>query len=294
MSAIDNLHRQWALGTGQPPAPGGAAVDPFARIHPQVAVPDDAVIKSGAYLHEGVLLGAGCVIGPNVAFVDPLPGASAPTVVGPQAWIGANATIHSGITIAAKAVVRPGAVVTRSVPPSAIVDGAPAAIVGYVGVATSAPQAASVPASPVKAAVEPTPVPGVNVHHLPLVHDLRGNLTVGEFERQIPFVARRYFMVFGVPNREVRGEHAHVECHQFLVCARGDCAVIVDNGRDKAEVLLDAPNKGLHLPPMTWGIQYKHSSDAVLLVFASHYYDPADYIREYADFLARVGGEAAA
>jgi hypothetical protein len=95
-------------------------------------------------------------------------------------------------------------------------------------------------------------------------------------------------MVFGVPNREVRGEHAHIECHQFLICARGDCAVIADDGRSKVEVLLDEPNKGLHLPPMTWGIQYKHSPDAVLLVFASHHYDAADYIRDYETFLQKV------
>ena len=130
---------------------------------------------------------------------------------------------------------------------------------------------------------------GVTVHHFPLIPDLRGHLTVGEFERQIPFVPKRYFMVFGVPNREVRGEHAHLACHQFLVCPRGDCSVVADDGVSKIEVLLDAPNKGLHLPPMTWGIQYKHSPDAVLLVFASHFYDAADYVREYADFLDIVG-----
>ncbi|MDP3083025.1 MAG: WxcM-like domain-containing protein [Rubrivivax sp.] len=294
MSALDTIHKQWALSPGPAPAALGARIDPLARVDPWVVVPDDVIIKSGAYVPAGVILEAGCFIGPNVAFVDPLPGSTTNTVVGKQAWIGANATIHPGITIAAKAVVRPGAVVTRSVPPSAIVDGAPAAIVGYVGVSASAPEAASVPATPVRAAIEPTAVAGVTVRHLPLVHDLRGDLTVGEFERHIPFVARRYFMVFGVPNREVRGEHAHIECHQFLVCARGDCAVIADDGLTKAEVLLNAPNKGLHLPPMTWGIQYKHSPDAVLLVFASHYYDSADYIREYGEFLERVGRKGTA
>ncbi|WP_289628836.1 WxcM-like domain-containing protein [Escherichia coli] len=41
----------------------------------------------------------------------------------------------------------------------------------------------------------------------------------------------------------------------------------------------------MYLPPMTWGIQYRYSADAVLLVFASDFYDPADYIRDYSDFL---------
>jgi dTDP-4-dehydrorhamnose 3,5-epimerase-like enzyme len=121
-----------------------------------------------------------------------------------------------------------------------------------------------------------------------VVPDLRGNLTVGEFARDIPFVPERYFMVFGVPNREVRGEHAHRECHQFLICVRGSCSVVADDGERRVEVLLDAPEKGLYLPPMTWGIQYKYTSEAVLLVFASHYYNAADYIRDYAQYLKSV------
>jgi len=55
------------------------------------------------------------------------------------------------------------------------------------------------------------------------------------------------------------------------------------------EVLLDAPDVGLYLPPMVWAIQYKYSSDALLLVFASDPYDPADYIRDYEEFRALVG-----
>jgi dTDP-4-dehydrorhamnose 3,5-epimerase-like enzyme len=129
---------------------------------------------------------------------------------------------------------------------------------------------------------------GVTLHHFPVIPDLRGNLTVGEFQREIPFVPLRWFMVFGVPSREVRGEHAHRECHQFLICLSGSCSVVADDGRQRVEVVLDAPQRGLYLPPMTWGIQYKYSADAVLMVFASHHYDAADYIREYDEFLAAV------
>ncbi len=138
-----------------------------------------------------------------------------------------------------------------------------------------------------------TSVPGVSVHQFSVVPDLRGNLTVGEFTKEIPFLPLRYFLVFGVPSREVRGEHAHRECHQFLICVRGSCAVIADDGVERVEVILDAPNRGVYLPPMTWGIQYKYSPDAMLLVFASHHYDAADYIREYDDFLELVGRSAA-
>jgi dTDP-4-dehydrorhamnose 3,5-epimerase-like enzyme len=118
---------------------------------------------------------------------------------------------------------------------------------------------------------------------------LRGDLSVGEFQRDVPFAPQRYFIVWGVPNREVRGEHAHRKCHQFLVCVRGSCSVVADDGEHRAEVVLDGPQRGLYLPPLTWGIQYKHSVDAILLVFASDHYDSGDYIREYGQFLAEIG-----
>lgn len=284
MSALHVIHQQIAR------LPALPAVDPLARIAPGVHVPADATVQSGAYIAAGVVIEPGCFIGANVAFVDPAPdgAGAAAAVMRRGAWIGANATIYPGVTIGAKAVVRPGSVVTRSVPPAAIVDGSPAVIVGYVGAVASAPHAPQLLPGKVAAAVEATPVAGVTVRRLPLVRDLRGDLAVAEFGQHVPFDAKRFFMVFGVPNREVRGEHAHRECHQFLVCARGDCAVIADDGVNKVEVALDAPNVGLHLPPRIWGIQYKHSPDAVLLVFASHHYDPADYIRDYESFLSEV------
>ena len=108
-----------------------------------------------------------------------------------------------------------------------------------------------------------------------------------EFPRDLPFVPKRYFIVFDVPSEYVRGEHAHRVCQQFLVCVKGSCAVMVDDGTVRDEVLLDQPNLGLYMPAMIWGVQYKYSRDAVLLVFASEYYDPEDYIRNYDDFAAQ-------
>ena len=92
---------------------------------------------------------------------------------------------------------------------------------------------------------------------LPNVTDARGNLTVGEFGNHIPFDPKRYFLVYQVPLVEMRGEHAHRECHQFLVCVRGRISVV-----------------------------------AALLVFASHHYDADDYIRDHAEFLRIAGASA--
>ena len=112
---------------------------------------------------------------------------------------------------------------------------------------------------------------------------------MGQFDDDIPFAVKRYFIVFDVPSTNVRGEHAHRRyCEQFLVCVKGTVSVIVDDGFSREEIVFDCPDVGLHVPAMVWGVQYRYSSDAVLLVFASELYDPADYIRDYDHFLSLV------
>jgi UDP-2-acetamido-3-amino-2,3-dideoxy-glucuronate N-acetyltransferase len=119
--------------------------------------------------------------------------------------------------------------------------------------------------------------------------DHRGSLFVGELPESLPFSVRRFFFVAQVPEGEPRGIHAHRECHQFLVCVAGSVKAMIDNGQTREVVTLDSPGMGLHMPPLTWGAQYDYSPDAVLLVLASHEYDPDDYIHEYEEFLSLVG-----
>ena len=120
-------------------------------------------------------------------------------------------------------------------------------------------------------------------------------LTAGEFPAEaIPFTPKRWFLVYDVPSREIRGEHAHRVCHQFLLCVSGRVTVSVDDGRNRGEVLLDDPTLGIYIPPLVWGSQYRYDADAALLVLASHPYDPDDYIREYDQFLLETGHDGAA
>ncbi|HVT63104.1 MAG TPA: WxcM-like domain-containing protein [Legionellaceae bacterium] len=124
----------------------------------------------------------------------------------------------------------------------------------------------------------------VSFHHFKLAQDPRGDLSVGEFLKEIPFIPKRYFLVCNVPEGKIRGEHAHYKCHQFLICVKGACSVVVDDGTSRKEIRLEQPNQGLYLPPLTWGVQYHYTPDAVLMVFASDYYDNNDYIRDYQQF----------
>lgn len=132
------------------------------------------------------------------------------------------------------------------------------------------------------------------IFHLDEFIDHRGDLVVGEFSRHVPFEVKRFFFIRNVPTGEPRGFHAHMECHQFLVCVSGSVKADVDNGYSSQTVELDSGNKGLYMPPMTWGAQYDYSQDALLLVLASHVYDPEDYIHEYETFKQQAklfGGE---
>ena len=263
-------------------------------IENDVKIGDRVTIKCGVQLWDGITLEDDVFIGPNATFTnDPFPRSKQypekfpRTIIAQGASIGANATILPGVTIGQHAMIGAGAVVTRSVPPNAIVMGNPARIVGYADTKDrNAPKGdLHAPTEQDKPAVTPTRVRNVTYHILPRVSDLRGSLSVGEFGQHIPFPVRRYFIVFDVPSTETRGEHAHIKCHQFLICVKGSVSVVADDGENRQEFLLDKPNAGVFLHAGTWGIQYKYSADAVLLVFASEHYDAADYIRNYDDFL---------
>ena len=289
--------RVWAFAHVLPEARIGADCNicDHVFIENDVLVGDRVTIKCGVQLWDGVRLEDDVFVGPNATFTNDIfprskqyPQAFAHTQVRRGASIGANATILPGVTIGSRAMVGAGAVVTRNVPPNAVVVGNPAKIVGYVDTVS---HAASEQTDELVAAAMPTVgvcstrVRGVTLHNLRQVVDMRGSLSVAELGQDVPFEARRYFLVYDVPSIEIRGEHAHLLCAQFLVAVKGRVHVVADDGDCREEFVLSQPSQGLFLPPMTWGIQYCYSPDAVLLVLASEHYDADDYVRDYDDFL---------
>jgi UDP-2-acetamido-3-amino-2,3-dideoxy-glucuronate N-acetyltransferase len=275
-----------------------AHIGPDCEIDKSAVICDGVRIASGVKLHCGVFVGRHTVIeqeavlAPNACVADQKflsdDHLANPVIIRKGAMIGANAVILPGIIIGGHAVIGAGAVVTRSVPPNAVVVGSPARIIGYVNAKRTHIEKAIIPAQSSAEKVSVTAVKGVTLHRFSLIKDMRGNLTVVEFLKNIPFIPKRYFIVFDVPTVETRGEHAHRKCHQFLICIKGSCAIVVDDGSNCEEFILDNPDIGIYLPPMVWGIQYKYSSDAILLVFASDYYDPGDYIRDYQMFISEL------
>lgn len=260
-------------------------------IENDVVIGDRVTIKNGVQIWDGITIEDDVFIGPNATFTnDEFPRSKQHlaeyrrTIVRQGASVGANATILPGIVVGANAMVGSGAVVTRDVPANAIVKGNPARITGYVSVEKKGH------IEP-KAAIRETAtsqVAGVKLYELPVITDMRGSLSFGEFDKHLPFIPHRYYMIFDVPSKEVRGESAHRRLQQFLICTQGSCSIVVDDGRHREELRLASIAYGLYVPPLVWMTHYKYSAETMLLVLASSPYDPNDYIRNYDEFLAAL------
>jgi len=107
--------------------------------------------------------------------------------------------------------------------------------------------------------------------------DVRGNLTV--IEKVIPFDIKRIFYIYGVDD-SVRGGHRHHKTVQAAICIQGSCSIHCETGVSTSDFLLDSPHKCLILNPEDWHAMSHFSADAILMVLASEYFDPKDYIYE--------------
>lgn len=115
--------------------------------------------------------------------------------------------------------------------------------------------------------------------------DERGQLVAIEQLKHIPFKIKRVYYIYDTKEGVRRGFHAHKSLEQILICVKGNCKILLDDGKVKETVLLDKPNEGLYISNNIWREMFDFSPDAVLLVLASELYDENDYIRDYDKFL---------
>lgn len=128
----------------------------------------------------------------------------------------------------------------------------------------------------------------VKTYTFPPHGDDRGQLVAIEAMKDLPFAVKRVYYIYDTLPGVRRGFHAHRNLQQILLCVNGSCKIHLDNGMDTAEVTLDQPNVGLYIANDMWREMYDFTPGAVLLVLASEYYDEADYIRNYDDFIKMV------
>lgn len=123
-----------------------------------------------------------------------------------------------------------------------------------------------------------------HIINLPKILDPRGNLTVAEQSKHVPFEVKRVYWTYDVPSGESRGGHAHKMCREFIIAVSGSFTVTLDNGEKKEAFHLNHPWQGLLVETGVWRTLEDFSSGAVCLVLASELFEEVDYIREYAQF----------
>ena len=119
---------------------------------------------------------------------------------------------------------------------------------------------------------------------LPKFLDARGNLSVIEELKDIPFKIERTYWIYDVPGGEHRGGHAYKENCEFIVALSGSFDVILDNGKEKQTFHLNRSYYGLYVPKLFWREMENFSTNSLALVLASTRYDVNDYIRDYKEF----------
>ena len=128
----------------------------------------------------------------------------------------------------------------------------------------------------------------ISLMKFPLLSDERGSLVSIESRKGLPFEIKRVYYLFETKPGFARGFHAHKSLKQLAVCINGSCRIVLDNGFNKEDILLNSPNTGLIIQEMIWREIYDFSADCVLMVLASEHYDENDYIRNYNEFLRLV------
>jgi len=125
----------------------------------------------------------------------------------------------------------------------------------------------------------------VKIINLPKIEDPRGNLSIIEEEKNIPFKIERTYWIYDVPGGQTRGGHAFKEQQEFIVALSGSFDVVVDDGKEKKIFSLNRSYYGLFIPAGLWRQMENFSTNSLAMVLSSTEFSEDDYIRDYDEFL---------
>ena len=128
----------------------------------------------------------------------------------------------------------------------------------------------------------------INKISFKVLGDNTGSLIALNGSKDLPFDIKRVYYIFGTKKGISRGFHAHIDLSQVIVCLKGRCRFILDDGKHKEETILNDPTKGLIIDGLVWREMYDFSPDCILLVLANSAYAEDDYIRNYEKFIEEV------
>ncbi len=120
---------------------------------------------------------------------------------------------------------------------------------------------------------------------LPKIADSRGNLSIIEEMKQIPFKIKRVYWIYDVPGGVERGGHAYRQNEEFIVALSGSFDVCLDNGKEKKVISLNRSYMGVYIPKGVWRVMNNFSTKSLALIVSSRDYDEKDYIMDYEEFL---------
>ncbi|EIQ3466744.1 WxcM-like domain-containing protein [Campylobacter coli] len=118
--------------------------------------------------------------------------------------------------------------------------------------------------------------------------DSRGSLIALENLKEIPFEVKRIYYIYDTKPDFPRGAHAHKELEQVLIMMDGSCKLVLNDGKDIKNIILNRPDMGIFIGKNIWREMKNFSYGAKLLVLASDFYNEKEYIRDYEEFLRNI------
>ncbi|ECR6750381.1 FdtA/QdtA family cupin domain-containing protein [Campylobacter coli] len=118
--------------------------------------------------------------------------------------------------------------------------------------------------------------------------DNRGSLIALENLKEIPFEIKRIYYIYNTKPEFPRGAHAHRELEQVLIMMEGSCELVLNDGKNIKNIILNRPDMGIFIGKNMWREMKNFSYGAKLLVLASDFYNEKEYIRDYEEFLRNI------